>query len=55
MPIGISGVVLLIGIAVVFFLPLLVGNVEIPDSIYLIYVLFLADCLSSYFLGTKDP
>lgn len=51
--IGISGVVLLIGIAVVFFLPLLVGNVEIPDSIYLIYVLFLADCLSSYFLAYK--
>lgn len=51
--IAISGVVLLIGIVVGFFLPLLVGDVEIPDSIYLIYVLFLADCLSSYFLAYK--
>ena len=37
----ISGVVLLIGIGVGLFLPMLVGDVEIPDSIYLIYVLFL--------------
>lgn len=51
--IGISGVVLFIGAAVGFFLPLLVGDVEIPDSIYLIYVLFLADCLCSYFLAYK--
>ena len=51
--IAISGVVLLIGIVVGFFLPLLVGDVEIADSIYLIYVLFLADCLSSYFLAYK--
>lgn len=51
--IGISGVVLLIGIIVSFFLPLLVGDVDIPDSIYLIYALFLADCLCSYFLAYK--
>lgn len=51
--IAISGVVLLIGIVVGFFLPLLVGDVEIADSIYVIYVLFLADCLSSYFLAYK--
>ena len=49
----ISGVVLLIGIGVGLFLPMLVGDVEIPDSIYLIYVLFLADCLCSYFLAYK--
>lgn len=51
--IGISGVVLLIGIVVGFFLPLLVGEVTIHDSIYLIYILFLADCLCSYFLAYK--
>lgn len=49
----ISGVVLLIGIIVGCFLPLLVGNVDIEDSIYLIYVLFLVDCLCSYFLAYK--
>lgn len=51
--IAISGVVLLIGVAVGLFLPPLVGDVQIPDSIYLIYALFLADCLSSYFLAYK--
>ena len=51
--IGISGVVLLIGVIVGFFLPLLVGEVDIHDSIWLIYVLFLADCLCSYFLAYK--
>ena len=51
--IGISGVVLLIGVIVGFFLPLLVGKVDIHDSIWLIYVLFLADCLCSYFLAYK--
>ena len=49
----ISGVVLAIGVVVGLFLPILVGDVEIPDSIYLIYVLFLADCLCSYFLAYK--
>lgn len=51
--IGISGVVLLIGFAVGFLLPFLVGDVKIHDSIYLIYALFLADCLCSYFLAYK--
>lgn len=51
--VGISGVVLLIGAVVGLFLPLLVGDVEISDSIYLIYALFLADCLCSYFLAYK--
>lgn len=51
--VGISGVVLLIGIVVGVFIPLLVGEVEIHDSIYLIYALFLADCLCSYFLAYK--
>lgn len=49
----ISGVVLVIGVVVGLFLPMLVGDVEIPDSIYLIYVLFLLDCLCSYFLAYK--
>ena len=49
----ISAVVLLIGAVVGLFLPLLVGDANISDSIYLIYVLFLADCISSYFLAYK--
>lgn len=49
----ISAVVLLFGAVVGLFLPLLVGDANIPDSIYLIYVLFLADCISSYFLAYK--
>ena len=51
--IGISGIVILIGAVVGLFLPFLVGDVNIHDSIYLIYVLFLADCLCSYFLAYK--
>lgn len=51
--IGISGVVLLIGLVVSPFLTLLVGDVDISDSIYLIYALFLVDCLCSYFLAYK--
>lgn len=49
----ISGVVLLIGAVVGLFLPLLVGDANIEDSIYLIYALFLADCICSYFLAYK--
>ncbi|MCM1189491.1 MAG: hypothetical protein NC541_09360 [bacterium] len=49
----ISGIVLLLGVVVALFIPLLVGNVEIKDSIYLIYALFLLDCLCSYFLAYK--
>lgn len=49
----ISGVVLAIGAIVALFLPFLVGGADVPDSIYLIYVLFLADCLCSYFLAYK--
>lgn len=51
--IAISGIVLLIGLAVSFFLPFLTRDVNIPDSIYLIYILFLGDCLCSYFLAYK--
>lgn len=51
--IGISGFVLLIGLVVSPFLTLLVGDVDISDSIYLIYALFLVDCLCSYFLAYK--
>lgn len=50
---GISVVVLLIGAVVGCFLPLLVGKANISDSIYLIYILFLADCISSYFFVYK--
>lgn len=50
---GISGVILLIGIVVSFFLPALVGDAEVHDNIYLIFALFLIDCLCSYFLAYK--
>ena len=51
--IAISGVVLVIGAVVVFFIPQLVGEVQIQDNIYFIFCLFLADCLCSYFLSYK--
>lgn len=49
----ISGVVLTMGAILVFFIPHLVGAVHIQDNIYLIFVLFLTDCLCSYFLSYK--
>lgn len=50
---AISGIVLLIGCALTPFLPGIVGTVEIRDNLYLIFGLFLLDCLSSYFLSYK--
>ncbi|MCQ2519095.1 MAG: hypothetical protein MJ107_01050 [Lachnospiraceae bacterium] len=49
----ISGVVLLIGVVVAFFLPLLTDGAKIKENIYLIFVLFIFDCVCSYFLGYK--
>ncbi|MDR1769697.1 MAG: hypothetical protein LBS02_03520 [Hungatella sp.] len=49
----ISGVVLLIGIALMFFIPDLVGTVEVRENLYLIFGLFMVDCLASYFLSYK--
>lgn len=49
----ISIIVLFISIIVSFFLPALVGDVEIHDNIYFIFSLFLFDCLCSYFLAYK--
>lgn len=49
----ISGIVLVIGLAVSLFLPYLVGEANIHDNIYLIFALFLIDCLCSYFLAYK--
>lgn len=49
----ISGIVILIGIILVFFLPKLIGTVEIDENLYLIFSLFMADCLVSYFLSYK--
>lgn len=49
----ISCVVLLIGCILIPFLPGIVGEVELKDNLYLIFVLFLLDCLSSYFLSYK--
>ncbi|WP_367566853.1 lipopolysaccharide biosynthesis protein [Lacrimispora sp.] len=50
---AISGVVLLIGIVLMFFIPALVGDVVIHESLYLIFGLFMTDCLVSYFLSYK--
>lgn len=49
----ISAVVLLIGIIIMIFLPYFIGTVKINDNLYLIFFLFLADCLVSYFLSYK--
>lgn len=49
----ISIVVLIIGCVLLGFIPVIVGNVVINDNIYLIFLLFLFDCLVSYFLSYK--
>lgn len=49
----ISFVVLIIGCILMGFIPDIVGNVVITDNIYLIFLLFLLDCLVSYFLSYK--
>ncbi len=49
----ISVVVLIIGCLLMVFIPGIVGNVVINDNIYLIFLLFLFDCLVSYFLSYK--
>lgn len=49
----ISGVVLIIGLGVMAFLPQLTEGAALEDNIYLIFLLFLADCLCSYFLSYK--
>lgn len=49
----ISAVVFLLGIAVMLFLPALTQGAVLDDNLYLIFGLFLADCLCSYFLSYK--
>lgn len=49
----ISVVVLIIGCLLMVFIPGIVGNVVINENIYLIFLLFLFDCLVSYFLSYK--
>lgn len=49
----ISGVVFIIGIIVMFFLPQLVGTTTVRENLYIIFFLFMADCLVSYFLSYK--
>lgn len=51
--VAISGVVLIIGLVLMFFIPDLVGTVTVRESLYLIFGLFMADCLASYFLSYK--
>lgn len=49
----ISVVVFLLGLSVMLFLPALTRGAELDDNLYLIFGLFLADCLCSYFLSYK--
>lgn len=49
----ISGIVLFIGILISFFLPYLTRDAAIHDNIFFIFILFLVDCLCSYFLAYK--
>lgn len=49
----ISVVVLIIGCVLMVFIPCIVGNVVINDNIYLIFLMFLFDCMVSYFLSYK--
>lgn len=47
---AIAAAVLAAGMMIALFLPQIVGPSEIQDNIYLIFGLFLIDCLCSYFL-----
>ena len=49
----ISVIVLFIGAVLILFIPRLVGKIQIQDDIYFIFILFLIDCLCSYFLSYK--
>lgn len=46
----IAAIVLIAGMLIAVFLPQMVVTTEIQDNIYLIFGLFLIDCLCSYFL-----
>jgi len=49
----IASVVAVIGLLIMPFLGAIVGKVNIPESIYMIYLLFLADVVCSYLLVYK--
>lgn len=49
----IAGIVVVLGILVMPFLQIIVGDTSIPESIYAIYALFLADTVISYLLTYK--
>jgi len=49
----IAGVVLIIGLLIMPFLPLIVGQVDIDDNIYVVYILFLMNSVFSYLLCYK--
>lgn len=42
-----------VGIAILPLVPSITGTVTIPENIYLLYLLFLADSVASYFLSYK--
>jgi len=47
-------IVMLIGVLVMPFLGTIVGKVNIPENIYVIYLIFLADIIFSYLLAYKQ-
>ncbi len=46
-------IIMVIGIAIIPFLHIIVGEVNIPESIYVIYAFFLLDIICSYMLTYK--
>lgn len=49
----ISMIVLAIGCILLVFIPKIAGDVVINDNLYFVFLLFLIDCLVSYFLSYK--
>ena len=49
----IAGIVFFIGIGILFFLPSIVGEININVNIYIVYLLFLLDTICSYLLSYK--
>ena len=49
----IAFVVLLLGFAISPFIPVIIGDINIKESIYLVYYLYLANSVASYFLSYR--
>ena len=49
----IAGVVLIVGVAIIPFLPTIVGSINLDINVYLVYLLFLAEAVLSYLLSYR--